>query len=317
MAIVHFDSPISDDERRERIFRGEIFVYSPTKHGRALIEHARSMIEAAFAPRSPEHAQYDMQVEDFAALLGKLKPSFIHHPTSKALVRGIMDDVGADPNLTYFDVPKLRTSTSDEYLTTGISLAFPPHRDTWYAAPFCQINWWTPIYDITSDNGMSFHPYYWDRPIKNNSEIYNYYEWNKTRATAHLHVRGPNANRVAPAAQEPVDHIPDARYITAPGGLLLFSAAQLHATLPNRSGRTRFSIDFRTVHFDDVTARKGAPNIDSASTGTALRDFIRGTDHARLSEDVIRPFDTGNTGDGILVYQPDLSRPRSRHARAT
>ena len=195
MAIVHFDSSISDDERRERICRGEIFIYGPTEHGRALVEHARSMIEAAFASRSPEHAQYDMQVEDFAALLGKLKPSFIHHPTSKALVRGIMDDVGADPELTYFDVPKLRTSTSDEYLTTGISLAFPPHRDTWYAAPFCQINWWTPIYDITSDNGMAFHPYYWNRPIKNNSAVYNYYQWNKTRATAHLHVGGASATR--------------------------------------------------------------------------------------------------------------------------
>ena len=227
MAIVHFDSSISDDERRERIFRGEIFVYGPTKHGRALVEHARSMIEAAFAPRSPEHAQYDMQVEDFAALLGKLKPSFIHHPTSKALVRGIMDDVGADPELTYFDVPKLRTSTSDEYLTTGISLAFPPHRDTWYAAPFCQINWWTPIYDITSDNGMSFHPYYWNRPIKNSA-----------------------VTIIIGQARRPI--------------------APVERASASISGRL----------FDDVTARKGAPNIDSACR--RLRDFIRGTDHARL-----------------------------------
>lgn len=307
MSIVHFDSAIPDEERRERLFRGEIFVFSPSKHSRALVEHARGMIEQAFSPRPPEHAQYDMKVEDFAALLGKLKPSFIHHPTSKTLVRGIMEDVGADPALTYFDVPKMRSSTSDEYLTTGIALAFPPHRDTWYAAPFCQINWWMPIYDITSENGMAFYPYYFDKPIKNNSSVYNYYQWNKTRATAHLHVGGTNAARTAPEAQEPVGHIPDARYITAPGGLILFSGAQLHASLPNHSGRTRFSVDFRTVHYNDVAAHRGAPNVDSACTGTALRDFLRGTDYVRLPEDMVKPYDSGDVGDdALLVYQPDL-----------
>ena len=47
-----------------------------------------------------------------------------------------------------------------------MSLAFRPHRHT-YAAPFCPI----PIYDITIDNGISFHPYYSDRRVKNNSEV--------------------------------------------------------------------------------------------------------------------------------------------------
>jgi hypothetical protein len=248
-----------------------------------------------------------MKVEDYAALLGRLKPSFIHHPRSKDIVRGIMEDVGADPALTYFDVPKMRSSTSDAYLTTGIALAFPPHRDTWYSAPMCQINYWTPIYPITSENGMAFHPHYFNNPIKNNSHVYNYYKWNQTRATAHLHVGGSNAARVAPEAQAPVDSYPDARYVTAPGGLILFSGAQLHASLPNRSGRTRFSVDFRTVHVDDVTSGKGAANVDSECTGTALRDFLRGTDYERLPEDLVRPYDTGDPADGMLVYDPSAA----------
>lgn len=305
MTVVHFDSKMSDLERRERLFHGEIFIYSPTPHSLALVEHARRMIVEGFAPLSPEKAQYEMKVEDYAVLLGKLKPAFIHHPKSKELVGRIIGDVGADPALTYFDVPKLRSSTSDNYLTTGIALAFPPHRDTWYSAPHCQINWWMPVYEITSDNGMALHPRYFDRPIKNNSHVYNYYRWNKTRATAHLHIGGPS-DRVAPEAQEPVDDYPDARYITAPGGLILFSGAQLHSSLPNRSGRTRFSIDFRTVNIDDVRDKRGAVNVDSACTGTALRDFMRATDHAKLPEDLVRPYDSGDVGDGLLVYEPDL-----------
>ena len=66
----------------------------------------------------------------------------------------------------------------------------------------------------------------------------------------------------------------------------------MHSTVDNTSGRTRFSIDFRTVHRDDVLARRGANNIDSECTGTTLRDYLRGTDFARLPEEVVAPFDT-------------------------
>jgi hypothetical protein len=306
MAVVHLDSTLSDDARRERIFAGDIFIFSPTEHSKALIQHAREMIEDGFAPRDPEYAQFDMEVADFAALLGKLKPSFIHHPRSKKLVAQLIEELGGDPNKIYFDVPKMRSSTSDDYLTSGIALVFPPHRDTWYSAPFSQINYWTPIYPLAIDNGMVFYPKYFENGIKNNSEVYNYYNWNKTRATAHLDLKG-SAARVAPEAKAPVDDAPDARYIVQPGGLIMFSGAQLHASLPNRSGRTRFSIDFRAVHLDDVTEHKGAPNVDSACTGTALRDFLRCTDYARLPEDLVQSYDSGVADDAMLVYQPETA----------
>lgn len=306
MAVVHLNSEMPDVDRRKRIFAGDIFIYSPTDHSKALVEHARSMIEQGFSPLDPEFAQYDMGVEDYATLLGQLKPSFIHNPESKRLVTEIIADVGGDREGTYFDVPKMRSSTSDDYLTTGIALAFPPHRDTWYSAPFFQINWWMPIYDIQIDNGMAFHPHYFDNPVKNNSSVYNYYNWNKTRATAHLDLKG-SAERIAPQAQEPVDHFPDARYIVPPGGLILFSAAQLHASLPNNSGRTRFSIDFRTIHLDDVLSGNGAANIDSACTGTAMRDFMRCSDYAKLPEDLVRPYDSGETDDALLIYKPEVA----------
>lgn len=303
MAVVHLDSTLPDDVRRARLFAGDIFIYGPTERSRALIEHARSMIEAKFAGGDPETAQFDMGVEDFAALLGQLKPAFIHHQRSKDLVAGIIEELGADPGKMYFDVPKMRSSTSDGYLTTGIALAFPPHRDTWFSAPPCQINWWTPIYGITIDNGMAFYPHYFDRPVENNSEVYDYYRWNSTRATAHLDLKGGGA-RAVPEAKQSVDDAPDARYVVPPGGLILFSAAQLHASLPNHSGRTRFSIDFRTVHYDDVAEERGATNLDAACTGTALRDFMRCTDGAQLPDDLVRLYDSGAPDEAMLVYRP-------------
>ena len=47
---------------------------------------------------------------------------------------------------------------------------------------------------------------------------------------------------------------------------------------------TRYSIDFRTVHLDDVLGRMGAGNVDSFCTGTTMGDYLRGTDFAHLPE---------------------------------
>jgi hypothetical protein len=58
--------------------------------------------------------------------------------------------------------------------------------------------------------------------------------------------------------------------------------------VPNTSGRTRYSIDFRTVHRDDAMAGVGARNLDAACTGTALGDFLRCSDLVRLPEETIQ-----------------------------
>ena len=87
-------------------------------------------------------------------------------------------DFGCDLEDIYQDVPRLRMVTSDGYLTSGVGYAHHPHRDTWYSAPMAQLNWWLPIYDIETSQSMAFHPYSFDKPIKNGSAEFNYYEWN-------------------------------------------------------------------------------------------------------------------------------------------
>jgi hypothetical protein len=106
------------------------------------------MIEDAFGPINPQTAQHEMPVEGFAALLAELKPKFIHHAESKRRLEELLSEFGCDLHKTYFDVPRMRTSTSNDYLSSGISNAFYPHRDTWYSAPFSQLNWWIPIYPV-------------------------------------------------------------------------------------------------------------------------------------------------------------------------
>ncbi len=304
MSTIFFDAKLSDEDRRQNLYNGQIFVYSVCPSAIAMVEFAREMIKEAFAPLEPQKAQYSLPVEEYAAILAKLKPAFIHHPKSKQFLQRILSELGCDLNKTYFDVPRMRTSTSDNYLTSGIAYAFHPHRDTWYSAPTCQLNWWLPIYDVEPDNVMAFHPRYWSQPVKNGSSGYDYYQWNKeNRQNAAKHIK--QDTRQQPHAEEPMEIEPQVRIVPPPGGVMVFSGAQMHSTVPNTSGKTRFSIDFRTVHFDDVVAKRGAPNVDSACTGTTMRDYLRGNDFARIPEDIVALYDTKPpSADDVLIFQP-------------
>jgi hypothetical protein len=292
MNTVYFDAAASDDERRGEIYEGQLFVYSATPGSLALVEHARRMIRDAFGALDPEMAQYQMPAEEYAAILADLKPKFIHHPDSKTHIQQILRDTGCDLEQTYFDVPRMRTATSDAYLTTGIAYAFHPHRDTWYSAPLCQINWWLPVYELQSGRSMAFHPRYWSQAVKNGSHNYNYGEWNRSsRFQAAQQIK--TDTRVQPKAEEPLELDPQTRVVTPVGGILLFSAAQMHSTVPNSTGRTRFSIDFRTVHRGDAEKFLGAPNVDSACTGTTMNDYLRASDLAHFEPGIVAMYEPG------------------------
>jgi ectoine hydroxylase-related dioxygenase (phytanoyl-CoA dioxygenase family) len=99
--------------------------------------------------------------------------------------------------------------------------------------------------------------------------------------------------RKQPKPEEPVELDPQLRLITRPGGVIAFSGAQLHSSVPNTTGKTRFSIDFRTVHIGDVAQRVGAPNIDSECTGTCMNDYLRIRDLAHVPAELQALYEDG------------------------
>lgn len=291
MNTLYVNSDVSDELRRERLYDGQLFVYNARRSTRALCQFARDMVEEAFAPYDPRDAQHHLPVEEFVAILADLKPTFINHPVCKELIRNILDEMGCDIDRTYFDVPKLRTACSGDYLSSGLAYAFKPHRDTWYSPPMCQLNWWLPVYPIESENAMAFHTAYWNRPLKNSSEEFNYQDWQQNGRKAAAKQVGKDTRRQSEALEE-VELDPQLRVVTEESGLLLFSAAHLHSTVPNTSGRTRISIDFRTVHLDDLEAGRGAPNVDSACSGTTIRDYHCGRDFRLVPPELIQRYET-------------------------
>jgi len=293
---IYHDSRHDDAARRSQLYDGSVYVYSPTPATLKFCEFTRELVEEAFRPHDPRKVQNDIPVEKCVEILSTLKPHFIHHRRSKELIQDILLERGCDLEKTYFDVPRLRTAFPADYLSSGIAYAFHPHRDTWYSAPFSQINWWMPVYGVCPENIMAFHPRHWTEPVKNSSSDYNYYEWNRTsRLNAAQNVK--EDKRIQPKAQVPVEMEPQFRIVTEAGGMMLFSAAHLHSTVPNTSGLTRYSIDFRTVHLDDVWQKCGAPNIDSACTGTTMKDYLRGTDFTHLPDDAVALYFDGTESE--------------------
>jgi hypothetical protein len=284
------DPALSEEQRRRRLYGGDLMAYSPVTSSSRLAELAQELSETAFAPHDPQVAQESMAPERYVEILADLKPSFIHDPRAKELIAGLLSEVGCDIERTYFDVPRLRTMAHGEYLKAGLAYQFHAHRDTWFSAPHQQLNWWLPVYGIQAENCMAFHTQYFARPIQNSSAGYDYEEWSKTgRQQAAKQVT--KETRKQPQAEEPLELEPDVRVVTPPGGTLVFSAAHLHSTVPNTTDRTRFSIDFRTVNVDDLADGVSAPNVDSECTGTTLRDFLRASDLEPLPEEIIAMYD--------------------------
>jgi hypothetical protein len=281
MVGIYHNHDLSDLARRDLVFEGNLLLYTRRPSTEQFCAYARALAEETFAPHQPERAQEALPVEVFAAKTAALKTRFTNAQRTKELMRALLADFGCDLERTYFDVPRMRVVPSGGYLTAGVSYAYKAHRDTWYSGPLCQINYWMPAFSIVPGRAMSIFPVYWSQPLPNSSASFDYAEW--------LAVGSPQAvnqikadNRKHPLPAQPVDVASELRIAGMPGDLIVFSAAHMHATAPNQTGATRFSVDFRTVHLDDVNAGRGAPNIDSQAKGTTLGDYLRADDFVRI-----------------------------------
>ena len=79
----------------------------------------------------------------------------------------------------------------------------------------CQLNWWLPVYPIEPNNAMGFYPRYFSEAVENNSEIYNYYEWNtKNRGAAVQHIK--TDTREQPKARQQLEADSIGRGIAGP-----------------------------------------------------------------------------------------------------
>jgi hypothetical protein len=298
---VYINPGFTEERIREELFAGSLIVLTELPSVAELVQHTRNELTELFAPHDPEHVHEHWDPQLMAERLGVWKPSFIHSERAGELVRRILSEAGMPPEYTYFDLPKPRTSFPQGHLNTGIAFAFPWHRDAWYSAPPQQLNWWMPVYPARPDNAMSFDPTGFGAEVDNDSESYDYYRHNASRkdtasqVTTEVQARPGAGGHHAPA---------EVVVLPPPGGILLFSGAQLHTSIPNTSGVARYSIDFRSVDVRDVRDRRGAPVVDARCTGTSIRDFKHVHTDESIDEELVRDVFGAPPEGAMLVYEP-------------
>jgi hypothetical protein len=148
-----------------------------------------------------------------------------------------------------------------------------------------------PLHDVVEAETFVFFPEYFDRAIANDSAAFDYQEWTRDRRSLRVGWQDPNAGTRAlyPGHFGSMEGAARLPFSCRAGEVLVFAGAHLHKTIPNLTGRTRFSVDFRTVHLEDYRAGVGAPNADNRSTGTALVDYFHpGASGARAVDTPIK-----------------------------
>ena len=233
MPTIYLDSALNDEQRRHRLYGGDLFAFSPGESATKLAELARELSEAAFAPHDPQVAQESMPAERYVEILAELKPD-VHPPPSR---EGADRRAAVGAGLRHREDLLRRAAASHDGARRvpegGPRLPVPPtSRHLVLGSPPAAQLVAAGLRRSSRENCMAFHPQYFDTPVRNSSAGYDYEEWSKTgRQQAAKQVK--KETRKQPQAEEPLELEPDVRVVTPPGGTLVFSAAQLHSTVPN------------------------------------------------------------------------------------
>jgi hypothetical protein len=199
-----------------------------------------------------------------------LRTALPGNPSAREAVAALLREDGSDPSDTWVDGPRLRAVTPWGHHLADAAPAYAVHRDTWFGNPSTQVNHWLALHDTAAEDAVALYPSWFARAVPNSSAQFDLAEWMReggfqsvTRSRHHPTVVGDVD--LGPAWQRPM----------RAGERLLFSAAHLHGTLPNRGRRIRFSVEIRTVHRGDFRCGRGANDVDSRARGSTLSGMWR------------------------------------------
>jgi hypothetical protein len=252
-----FEEGLQPRDLGERIFDGEILVFRQVAPLRELLDIADVMVREAFGDDPPlAHVHYDFP--EMALRAAGLQKTFKETASVRALFQATLEGLGVPPEESFWDKLHLRVLPSGPPSSRRPIRSLPPHRDTWGSNLMAQINWWAPIYSLTPDRGLALYPDYWDVSIANSSPQWDFNELLRRRAAGETYPQ-------LPLPTEPIDRGNELRLAPEPGDMLCFSGAHLHATVPNETGETRFSLETRTVWEQDLKLGRGAANLDGGA----------------------------------------------------
>lgn len=270
--------PLVEAERNERIYAGGILVWptlSPVAELTArLAEHLRRHFGA-----EPEHAHTRLDETDLADALQTSQRHVDADSDCQTQVRRIFEATGMGTDANCADSLRVRAQVPHTNVGRGVA-PLAAHRDTWGTNIMAQTNWWAPIHPAPPERTIALFPPWFDRIVANDSA-----HWDFAEMRRRFKREGASADYpLLPTATEtPAWH--DALPVSLePGGLLAFSGAHLHASVPNVTDRIRFSFEIRTVNAADALAGHGASNVDGQAPRTLWQLFRGLNDGNKLGD---------------------------------
>ena len=215
----------------------------------------------------------ELPIDEFVRKASIAKTNFTNDSLTKQLLEDLISlrykDYHGEP--IYYDVPRLRLIPSSDYLKSGISYNYKPHRDTWYGGSQGQINHWISAFNVSKEATFFIAPSYFRKPILNSSCDFDLDVWDqKYRNLASKNIN--TESRPHPVPLEDVDQATFLGIDIPSGSEICFSGHHLHGSLRNTTQLVRVSIDYR------IEVGLGMPsphNIDSLAKGDYRKYMFR------------------------------------------
>ena len=242
-----------------QLHSGALLVFSANEESLRLVRLARACIEAVAGDARPD-ARGCFRPLPYETIK-EIRARLYQQPSLWSLARDILLSYGA-PATARLDTPRLRVITHGDERQPETAPVYVMHRDTWYGCPQDQLNWWMPIFDTPKEQAFGFFPEYFDKPVPNASEGFEYERW-----MANVGWHGSTDVKNYPQPEEAVSTKQMLRFDLKAGDVLVFAAHQLHQTQPNELNESaRWSLDFRSTNHGFAS-----PNVDNLSRGAEVR----------------------------------------------
>lgn len=271
------EAPPTGMALRKALYEGRVFKLAPTSISMQLVADVQAILSSELGAE-PRTAAARLGDEEHFARIGRVRKELFLGTNFHMAVLELLTDLGQIRADVAFDPMRLRCVLDGGHENARAKAVYYPHRDTWYGHPKSLITVWVPLDDLSPEETFVFYPERFRTPVPNDSEIFDYDEWVAKGWGLKIGWQSRNAGLEAryPGVIGDPDPGPPVGFSCRRGEILLFSGAHFHRTLPQRFGRTRFSLDFRFVDLNDDAAGLGAPNVDCRARGSALRDYVRG-----------------------------------------
>ena len=238
---------------KEEIFNGKIFVFQKSAITIELIYEIKKKIFQIYKGDLNKLHLLNNCEEISTKLVSNLKNSEIF----LKLFRDFLENVNFYNGNSFWDKFVVRVAPAENKFSYREASRIKTHRDTWGTNIHQQINWWAPISKIDETNTMIFFPDFFSKPVKNSTASWDLDIYLANRK------KGDFSYPSAPQLEEDLpDNANILPVIIKPGEILCFSGCHLHSSSKERSHKTRFSYEIRTVCQSDIDNNSAAPNTD-------------------------------------------------------